>query len=370
MSRHPPEGHVPLPHRLSMVHQLGEILRAGIRSGRWRGWLPEERALARQYQVSRSTLRAAIAHLRKDGLLETRHGLGTRVLRSGAGAGRHARRRSVGILLPRALYRFRHFVTLVVDDLREQLFSCGCGVLVHEHPQVESRQPFELLGRMVEQHRHSGWLLIGCGAKTQRWFGEHRIAAVVSGTCDASLGLPFVSLDNYALGRHAAMTLLQHGHRRIGAILTRSNSPLRSGLNEVFTRDGDAGTSLRALEVDDSVESVARAVDHLMSLSPRPSALFVAESNLYLSTFARLTQLGLRVPETVSLLCRDDEPYLGSLLPSPARYSKNPHVYAKRLLGFLVKVMDAEPPSQPASYLMPEFVPGGSLRRLAIEEVV
>ena len=351
-----------LPQRQSLIQQLGDILREEIDTGRWGAWLPEERELAKLYQVSRSTVRGALIVLRGEGRLETQHGLGTRVAAPRKRGRPKLEAHSIGILLPKSLYQFRHFVTLVVDDLREQLFDHGCRLQLHEHPQVAARRPFQFLHRLIAQHQHSSWALIGCGANTQRWFAENHVPAVVSGTCDPDLGLPFVSLDNHALGRHAALTLIQHRHARVGALLTHSNPGLKAGLVEIFGKSPDA--SLVVLETDEEVSAVARAVDRLMTLSFPPTAIFVAESNLYLSAFARLTQRGLRIPQDVSLLCRDDEPYLGSLLPAPARYSKDPHLYAKRMLLALLKVMASEPFSQLASRLMPEFVPGGSLQRL------
>ncbi len=352
-----------LPQRQSLAHQLSQILSDEVRAGRWSEWLPEERELARNYQVSRSTLRNALGLLRTAGVLETQHGLGTRVVRAASTARQRKANESVGVLIPHAFDTFRHFVTVFVDDLRTSLFDHGFHVVVHEHPQVEARRPFDFLKRLTEKHRHACWLLVACGIETQRWFSKNGIAAVVSGTCNPSLGLPFVCLDNHALGRHAGLTLLQHGHRRIGAVLTHTNPGLRTGLNGGIGHAGASAATLIAYEVDDSVVSVARAVDRLMEANPRPTALFIAESNLYLTVSSRLTQLGLRVPEDISLLCRDDEPYLSSLLPKPARYSKNPHAYAKRLLTQILKVSNREPVLNHGIYVMPEFVPGASLRR-------
>ena len=351
-----------LPQRTSLVHQLSQILADEVRAGRWGEWLPEERELARNYQVSRYTVRKALAQLRAEGVLQTQHGLGTRI----APLARTTQRKpseSIGVLIPHSLDRFRHFTTLFVDDLRTLLIDHGLPLAVHEHPQVEARRPFEFLKKLTGQQRHACWLLVGCGLATQRWFSEHGIAAVVSGTCDASLGLPFVCLDNHALGRHAGLTLLQHGHRRVGALLTHSNPGLRTGLHDAMGPASGSEATLLAYEVDDTVASIARVVDRLMAATPRPSALFAAESNIYLTAFARLTQLRLRIPEDISLLCRDDEPYLASLLPIPARYSKNPHAYAKRLLTHILKVTNHEPILHPGIFVMPEFVTGASLRR-------
>jgi len=356
-----------LPQRQSLVLQMSGILAEEIRRGRWGEWLPEERELARTYQVSRFTLRKALDRLRAEGVLETRHGLGTRIAAPPRPAARRAENAGIGVLIPRALDRFRHFTTLVVDDLRTLLFDHGHLLTVHEHPQVESNRPFALLRKLVEQQRHACWLLVACGPETQRWFSQNRVPAVVSGSCDPSLGLPFVCLDNHALGRHAALTLVQYGHRQVGALLTRSNPGLRNGLHDVFGARLENGAAMTACEVDDGAANVARAVDRLVALAKRPTALFVAESNFFLTAYARLTQLRLRIPDDVSLLCRDDEPYLASLLPEPARYSKDPHAYAKLLLAHLLKLAGGEAVAHPGTYVLPEFVPGGSLVRLRTE---
>jgi DNA-binding LacI/PurR family transcriptional regulator len=354
-----------LPNRKSLVIQMSEILREEIERGRWGEWLPEERELARNYQVSRFTLRKALDRLREEGMLETRHGLGTRVASTSRPRSKRAANATIGVLMPRALDRFRHFITLVVDDLRTLLFDHGHQLLVHVHPQVESRRPLEFLKKLTNQQRHACWLLVGCGPEAQRWFSQNRIPAVVSGSCDPALGLPFVCLDNHALGRHAGLTLLQHGHRHVGALLTHSNPALRTGLDAIFAPQSAHGASMTVCEVDETTAGVARAVDRLLALQRRPKAFFIAESSMYLAVLSRLAQLRLRVPDDVSLLCRDDEHYLTSLLPEPARYSKDPHAYAKLLLTHLLKMLNHEPVAHQGTYVMPEFVAGGSLNRLS-----
>ena len=352
-----------LPHRQSLVTQVSEILGEEVKRKRWIEWLPKERELAKIYQVSRFTLRRALDRLREEGVLETRHGLGTRIALRSRRAQKSTTNASIGVLMPKALDKFRHFTTLFVDDLRTLLFDHGHQLVLHEHVQVEKRRPFELLKKLTNQQRHACWLLIGCGSETQRWFQQNHVPAVVSGTCDAALGLPFVCLDNRALGRHAALTLVQYGHRDIGALLTESNTHLRSGLSEVFNSRSDSGSTLVICEVSDDASSICRAVDRLLALGRRPTALFIAESNIYLTVYSRLTQLGLRIPQDISLLCRDDEPYLQSMLPEPARYSKNPHTYAKLLLAHMLKLSSDELGAHHDVYVIPEFVAGASLLR-------
>ncbi|GAB4393969.1 MAG: FadR/GntR family transcriptional regulator [Kiloniellaceae bacterium] len=73
--------------RQSLTHKVIEALRREIESGDLKPGdkLPTEQALIKQYGVSRTVIREAIAGLRADGLLEPRQGVGVFVLEPAAG---------------------------------------------------------------------------------------------------------------------------------------------------------------------------------------------------------------------------------------------------------------------------------------------
>lgn len=67
---------VSVPRRISRAAQVLEILRHGLRMHEWSERLPPEKVLSAQLQVSRSTLRAALEMLRREGkshLVAIRH---------------------------------------------------------------------------------------------------------------------------------------------------------------------------------------------------------------------------------------------------------------------------------------------------------
>jgi DNA-binding FadR family transcriptional regulator len=72
----------PVPARQSLTAKVVEVLRREIESGaRAPGdKLPTEPLLTKQFGVSRTVIREAIAGLRADGLVESRHGVGVFVL--------------------------------------------------------------------------------------------------------------------------------------------------------------------------------------------------------------------------------------------------------------------------------------------------
>lgn len=81
-----------LPQRQSLVAQTVAFLNAQIENGEWRDWLPSERSWCALLQVSRNTLRAALAQMKTEGRIRPVHGAGNQILaRQGGGP---AKRRS------------------------------------------------------------------------------------------------------------------------------------------------------------------------------------------------------------------------------------------------------------------------------------
>ncbi len=61
-----PDPAPPLPRRLSLAAETAACLRARIQQGTWHQHLPGELELARELQVGRNTLRAALKALEQE----------------------------------------------------------------------------------------------------------------------------------------------------------------------------------------------------------------------------------------------------------------------------------------------------------------
>ncbi|HEX2543033.1 MAG TPA: FadR/GntR family transcriptional regulator [Caldimonas sp.] len=84
-----PDAFVPPRRRpRGLAHELVESLGRQIRDGRLSAGakLPTEAAFTAEFQVSRSVVREAISRLQTEGLVETRHGVGTFVVRRPEGS--------------------------------------------------------------------------------------------------------------------------------------------------------------------------------------------------------------------------------------------------------------------------------------------
>lgn len=133
---------------------------------------------------------------------------------------------------------------------------------------------------------------------------------VVHGRPFSDTDYPFLDVDNEGAFRDAARLLLQLGHRRFGLI----NGPehldfavrRRIGLTEALT---ERGLILREDCVQHSSmtdEQGQQAMERLLALPERPTAILCSSTVLALGAVRAITQAGLRLGEDISLIAHDD----------------------------------------------------------------
>lgn len=356
-----------LPQRHSLEKQTAALLREQIAGGAWRTWLPGERALGEMLQVSRYTLRAALRTLRQEGLIRPEHGAGNRILAPASSSRAPTRllaSRDVGLLVSGPLDQLSLTHTLWIDQLRALLGERGCRLHLFHGRKFGQRAPGRALQRLVTQHPHGCWILLLSAESVQRWFQQHAIPCVVAGSIYAGVDLPYCDVDHRAICRHAAGFMLGRGHRKIAMLAQKSryagDLESEAGFAEGVNQSPHADTSFVVGYHESSAQNIAHAVRRLMTLKPAPTALLVVNPFHYLTVTSCLARLGLRIPEDVSLMARDGEPYFSFLLPAPAHYSANPRLFAKTLLTPVLELLAGDTVTQRAVNIMPAFVKGAS----------
>lgn len=352
-----------VPDRASLAARVAGALREALRGGEWSGWLPGERALSERLGVSRPTLRLALAELGREGWVETAQGRRRRILRGGGGA----RRRVVAALVPEPLEELPAQVIFWVDRLRERLDAGGWQMEVHCDRACYSGRPERALERRVVSANAGVWLLLRGTARVQRWFQRRGVPCVLSGTCHRGIDLPAVDVDLRAVCRHAAGLLLGRGHRRIVLAIHRGgqagDAASEAGFTEAFRGRGEGGPTPLVVRHDGSATGVRGCLEGLMRREDRPTALIVARPAPALLALTHLQRLGFRVPGDISLVARDDDPFLEHTSPRLTRYRYDPEMHARRLFRLLVETAAGRVGHQ--VYGMARLVPGETVARLA-----
>jgi len=347
----------------SLPAQVADHLKAEIAQGRWSEFLPGERSLAASLRVSRRTLTVALAQLQRAGAIRAEPARGHRIVL--APQVKSARQvREIGLLTPSPLDLMRPGTTLWVNDLQALLAEGGFRLNFFNGQKYVGRQPGRALAKLVAGNQPACWILAGSTEPAQRWFARENVPAIVVGTCHGDVVLPDVDLDFRAMGRHVAGRLAAHRHLKAAMLLSNSpgyftsESECERGFREVLQKAGGEGL---AVYHERNRDGLVRVLRRLFGSRDYATALVVINSLDYLTTTSFLTQKGLRVPEDVSVIARNDDAFMTALLPEPTRYHASPHVLARRIFKLLMQVVEGQAPLRPHVRIMPEFIAGESL---------
>jgi len=133
------------------------------------------------------------------------------------------------------------------------------------------------------------------------------------------LGIPSVTVDDEAGAALATEHLLSLGHRHIGHVAGPQNSDtgrrrLAGYVSAMRAAGIDPGTEW-VLEASYDEAGGELAATRLLRVSPRPTALFVANVRAAIGALAAARRLGLSVPADVSLVGFHDAPVAMYLEP-------------------------------------------------------
>lgn len=350
-----------LPQRASLVADTAAVLREAIAAGQWPRWLPGELELARRLHVSRMTVRAALAELEREKLVRAGQGRRREIVDPGVVPARCAARHVVALISPVALHRLSLSTVFWMDELRQHLDAAGWPLEIHESAAAYGRRPAHVLEELAARIEPTAWVLFRSTLEMQRWFSEHSRPAVIAGSRHPSVRLPSVDIDYAAGSRHAAGRFVASGHRHIAIV--RPATKLAGDLQSVAGFQSGLTSEAAVALHDGSVNGICATLQRLFAGKPAPTGLFVFHATHLLTVLGWLHHRGLRVGRDVSVICRDDEPFLESVIPSPARYALNAEVFARKISHLVADVLARGLTRSTLHRMLPNFVVGPTLGR-------
>jgi DNA-binding LacI/PurR family transcriptional regulator len=141
---------------------------------------------------------------------------------------------------------------------------------------------------------------------------EAKIPCLVINNVVHDLEVNYIGIDNVTGGKIAADYLLSLGHRRIamvtGNLQTQSGAHRLEGFKQTIEKQKMVLDPHTIVEGDYSRRSARLAAEKILSLSPRPTAIFASSDDMALEIIAVVLERGLRVPEDISVIGFDDNP--------------------------------------------------------------
>lgn len=178
-------------------------------------------------------------------------------------------------------------------------------------------------------------------------------------------GTDAVVVDNRAAARDTTDRLLAAGHRRIALLIdetdwTTGKERQRGHLDALAAHKVRLDEALIVKAGWDADEAAA-AARHVLSLPDRPTAVFAANNVLTEGTWRAAADLGLRIPEDLSVVGFDDAPWMSMVRPGVStRVQEVGSLGATALRALLERIDTPEAPVR--TMVMPtRFVDRGSI---------
>jgi hypothetical protein len=349
--------------RASVADQAAAALRDAIRQGAWGDLLPGEHELARRLNISRPSVRAALSRLAEDGVVTISKGRRTRVnVRTGEPAA--GAPPTICLVVPSSRESLGLSGHPVLMEMRAQFAVLGIGWEEIFDRTLGGRHPEPRLASMVTGRRHVCWLLLGASATIQRWFQQARVPTLVLGSCHAGVELPSVDVDYFAIGWHASGCLAKAGHSRIAVVLP--HRPLAGdlaclrGLTEYIIQR-ERPVSVVELTAGPSRTGLLTKLDSLLAKEPRPTAVFCVHVDHLLMVLVHLLRAGWKVPQQISLLCRETHTAVDLGLPEVTRYRSAAFKQAHQAVRVAQSMLAGHQVPTKPHLIMPAFEAGGTL---------
>ena len=351
-----------LPQKQSLVAQTVAVLKGEIQSGDWKHGLPAERKLCEQLVISRGTLRAALDCLRREGLIKSRQGSGWEITNRKPNRLSSATKKSLVLLTPQPLHVLTPFSIFWIDNLREHLGEAGYHLDVRHERACFARNPDRALEELAHRVRPAGWVINSSTARMQHWFSKRSLPCVITGSRHEGVRLTTVDRDLTAACRHAAGMLIAKGHTRLVLLNPKSglagDIDCETGFREVANRLLPKNGEVIIAHHDGTRDGVCRRFGALLRHQPAATGFLVSGPKYAITALGLLLRKGIRLPQDAAFISRDDDSFLQYVVPSIARYSTDPTLFARKVSRTVLRLVQGGTVPPQDIRVMPRFVPG------------
>lgn len=251
---------------------------------------------------------------------------------------------TVGMVAPMAGQWFYNKVATGAEAI---LLEAGYDVLRYSLASLGGQT--EVFRRLTSSRRVDGLIIISMALDEEHldYLSENRCPLVTIETITDRF--PSVSADNVSAARTATQHLINLGHRQIGLISGLPGDPLRftvpfarqQGYQEVLQEHGIDYRPELNVPGNFSFAGGAEAMSQLLSVANPPTAVFAFSDEMAVGALKAISDIGLRVPEDISIIGFDDHdvaPYIDlTTIRQPVSQ------FGQQAASMLLKIIAGEP---------------------------
>ena len=181
----------------------------------------------------------------------------------------------------------------------------------------------------------------------ENFFKNNQIPLVAVGQEFSQYAIPSANVDNVAAAFDATQYLLEQGHRRIAFISAPLNDQAAGmdrllGFKKALMEYQCPVAADWILEGDFTPGSGYRAMERLLQIDKRPTAVFVAADRMCTGAMNCLYDYGLQVPEDMSLIGFDDIELASLVRPALTTIHVDPFEFGRTASHLLLSLLKEE----------------------------
>ncbi len=346
---------------VSLHAQLHNQLWQLIHSGRWpnASRIPSENELTSHLNISRSTIRLALQQAEIEGLIERIAGRGTFVAYTPQKA-HHSR---LIAFVTGGIDAENHL--LMLNGAEQEVRARGYQIVFSNAKNQE--EELHIL-ETVEQNNIGGVLLWANAQSTQSRqsniakYRQVRVPVVLMDRKISGFDCDFVTSDNYSGARALMQHFISLGHRHIVflshdmveifPVMERYRAYCETleeaGLPTIEPwLIGQHGIEISAKyairsSIDKKSLEIQQIRDYLLNIQPRPTAFFALNDWIAVFAVQAMKQLGLKVPDDISIAGFDDIELAAHLDPPLTTVAQDPFAMGKRAAQVLFDRIDTK----------------------------
>jgi LacI family transcriptional regulator len=260
-------------------------------------------------------------------------------------------------------------VALVLSDITNPFFTTiarGVEDVAAEHDFAvmfcntdESELEENKYLQMLIERQIDGVLLVPSGSSPEpfRLLRSHNVPVVVLDRRVPSPSVDQVRSDSEAGAYQLVGHLLELGHTRI-AMLSGQRSITTSadriaGYERALTEARIDVDPALICDAGLAVEVGSAMARQVLATRPRPTAIFAANNFIAFGAIRAIRQIGLRVPEDVSLVCFDDVPDEWVIDPFMTCIVQDAYAMGRKAAELLLTRLTSNRPAKPRSIVLP-----------------
>jgi LacI family transcriptional regulator len=212
-----------------------------------------------------------------------------------------------------------------------------------EDVEIEKVQVLNMMGRKVD-----GLIVAPVGDSYQHFtkIEQQNVPLIFVDRYFTDSTIPYITSDNYQGSYDAVQELISKGHKRICLI---SGSQANELVQERTKGYVDALNNAHIEEFQElmlgdsfSIQNGYENTKTVLQLKNPPTAIFAMNNLIGFGVLKAIKELGLKIPQAISLIIFDNHPYLSLLNPSISTVKQNSEKIGEMAVKAILKEIDQE----------------------------